>query len=391
MPPTVKQDYYERLGVRRKATAKEIRQAYRKLARKYHPDLNPGDKSAEEKFKQIQEAYDVLSDTKKRQMFDEHGFYADNFTGAPPPGAYGAGATGRGAGGPGGPEYSVDFDGFDSGTGGGFRDLFSQFFRNQGGGSPAPAESAAPSDLEYQIDISFTKAVRGTVEKITFPRLDTCSTCKGSGSGGATPQVCPACGGTGKRAQSASGMRFQVNCTRCGGSGKLREVCRECRGEGRVQRQETIEIRIPAGVQTGSRVRIPGRGNAGQPGHPPGDLYIITRVEAHPYFERRGDDIYTAVPITVVEAALGAKVEVPTIDGRALLRIPPGTNSGQKFRLREKGVLSVRSPERRGDHYVEVQVVVPPTVEERARTLLRELTPFYDKDLREGIFAKAAM
>jgi molecular chaperone DnaJ len=390
MPPTIKQDFYERLGVRKKATAKEIRQAYRKLARKYHPDLNPGDKAAEEKFKQIQEAYDVLSDTKKRQMFDEYGFYAENFTGGPPPGSSGAGRRGTGTGSPAGGEYPVDFDGFDTGSGGGFRDLFSQFFRG-GGGGQSMAESVEPSDLEYQIDISFAKAVRGTVEKISFPRLDTCPTCKGTGTGGGAPQVCPACGGTGKRSQSASGMRFQVNCARCGGSGKLRDVCRECRGEGRVQRQETIEIRIPAGVQTGSRVRIPGKGNAGQPGYPPGDLYIITRVEPHPYFERRGDDIYTSVPITVVEAALGAKVEVPTIDGRALLRIPPGTNSGQKFRLREKGVVSVRDPQRRGDHYVEVQIVVPPTVEERARTLLKELAQFYDKDPRQEIFVKAVM
>lgn len=386
MPSTTKQDYYERLGVRRKASVKEIRQAYRRLARKYHPDLNPGDKSAEEKFKQIQEAYEVLSDPKKRQMFDQYGFYAENLPGGPPPGT-----------GPQAADFNVDFGGFDfggaggpGGGAGGFRDLFSQFFRGESPGATT-VDAAPPSDLEYQIDISFAKAVRGTVEKISFTRVDACATCHGSGSSGAAQQVCTACGGSGRRAQSASGLRFNVSCSRCGGTGRLRPVCRNCHGEGRVHRTETIDVRIPGGVQTGSRVRVPGHGNAGAPGQPPGDLYIITRVEPHPYFDRRGDDVYSSVPISVVEAALGAKVEVPTIDGRALLRIPPGTNSGQRFRLREKGIVSVRDPERRGDHYVEVQVVVPPTVEERARTLLRELGKFYEKDPRQEIFDKAAM
>ena len=390
MASTTKQDYSERLGVRRKAPLKEIRQAYRKLARKYHPDLNPGDKSAEEKFKQIQEAYAVLSDPKKRQMFDQYGFYADNLPGGVPPG-------GGGGRGPQTEDFNVDFGGFDFGGGaggaggaGGFRDLFSQFFRGSGAESTT-VDSAAPADLEYQIDISFSEAVRGAVKKISFARFDSCAVCHGSGSSGGAQQVCTACSGTGKRAQASGGMRFNVTCSRCGGSGHLQAVCRNCRGEGRVQRTESIEIRIPAGVQTGSRVRVPGRGNAGAAGHAAGDLYIITRVEPHPYFDRRGDDVYSAVPITVVEASLGAKVEVPTIDGRALLRIPPGTNSGQKFRLREKGIVSVRDPDRRGDHYVEVQIVVPPTVEESARTLLRDLGKYYDKDPRQEIFNKAAM
>ena len=389
MPPTTKQDYYERLGVRRKASVKEIRQAYRRLARKYHPDLNPGDKSAEEKFKHSQEAYEVLSDPTKRPMFDQYGFYAENLPGGPPPGS-GGGAGTQPA------DFNVDFGGFDFGGGatggagaGGFRDLFSQFFRG-GGAESTTVDAAAPSDLEYQIDISFAEAVRGAVKKISFARQDTCPACRGSGSSGGAQQVCTACGGSGRRGQSASGLKFNVTCSRCGGSGRLSTPCPTCHGEGHVRRTESIDVRIPAGVKTGSRVRVPGHGNAA-PGHPPGDLYIITRVEPHPYFDRRGDDIYSAVPITVVEASLGAKVEVPTIDGRALLRIPPGTNSGQKFRLREKGVVSVRDPERRGDHYVEVQVVVPPTVEERARTLLRELGQFYEKDPRSEIFDKAAM
>ena len=383
MATTTKADYYELLGVRRKASAKEIRQGYRKLARKYHPDLNPGDKSAEEKFKQIQEAYDVLSDTKKRGIYDQYGFYADNM---PPPDAGGP----RGAG-PGG--VPVDFGGFESaagpGMGGNLRDIFSQFFSGAGGAAVHPQAVEVPADLEYQIDIDFWKAIRGTVEKISYTRLETCPTCHGSGKAGGTEQSCPACGGTGRRAQSTMGMRFNVACPRCGGTGRLGSPCQSCEGEGRVRRTETIDVRIPAGVETGSRVRVPGRGNVPLHGSAPGDLYILTRVAPHPYFMRIGDDIYTTVPVTVGEAALGAKVEVPTIDGRALLRIPPGTVSGQKFRLREKGVAPVRDPRRRGDQYVEVQIGPPSTVDERARQMLKDLSRFYEQDPRKEIFEKA--
>jgi len=373
MPTTTKTDYYELLGVGRKASQKEIRQAYRKLARKYHPDLNPGDKSAEEKFKQVQEAYDVLSDSKKRQMYDQFGFDADRRTAVPPvqePGAH------------------FDFGGFDFGGGAGtnFRDLFSQFFR--GGAGAAAAEEEAGSDLEYGIDIDFWEAVRGTVKKVTISRLETCATCAGSGAVGAA-QTCEVCGGTGHVSQVSGRMRFNVACTRCGGTGRVRAICRVCGGEGRVRRAETIDVRIPAGVQSGSRVRVPGHGNAGTHGTPPGDLYFITNVKPHPYFERRGDDLYTIVPITVSEAALGAKIEVPTLDGRSLLRIPPGTSSGQKLRLREKGVPSVRQPGKRGDLYVELQVVVPKPIDERVRNLLKELARLEPENPRRDLFARA--
>lgn len=381
MPTTTKQDYYELLGVPRRATVKEIRQAYRKLARKYHPDLNPGDKSAEEKFKQIQEAYDVLSDSKKRQMYDQFGFYAENYQGGPPPGS------GAGPG-----EINFDFGGFDFGGAGGrsFRDIFSQFFR---GASPeAAATQAEPgTDLEYQIKIGFWEAVRGTVKKLTITRLDTCGQCRGTGAAAGAQQVCTACGGSGQVTETSGRMRFNMTCARCGGTGRLRTVCRACGGEGRVRRADTLEVRIPAGVQTGSRVRVPGRGNAGTLGGPPGDLYIITEVETHPFFDRRGDDLHITVPITVSEASLGAKIEVPTMDGRAVLRIPPGTNSGQKFRLREKGVPSVRNPGRRGDQYVEVQVVVPKPVDERVRHLLRELDKLAPEDPRRDLFTRAGL
>jgi molecular chaperone DnaJ len=378
MPTAVKQDYYELLGVPRRATLKEIRAAYRKLARKYHPDLNPGDKSAEEKFKQIQEAYDVLSDSKKRQMYDQFGFYAEGYQGGPPPGA---GAAPEGV--------HFDFGGFDfGGAGTSFRDLFGQFFR----GSHGEAAAAGPergTDLEYEIEIGFWEAIRGTVRKLTITRLDQCGACRGSGAAAGGQQVCSACGGTGRSTQTARGLRFNLSCPRCGGSGRLRTICRSCGGEGVARRSETIEIRIPAGMQTGSRVRVPGKGNAGPLGGAPGDLYIITRVAAHPFFERRGDDIHTVVPVTVTEASLGSKIEVPTIDGRALLRIPPGTSSGQCFRLREKGAPSVRRAGKRGDQYVEVQVVVPQPVDERVRNLLRELDKLAPDDPRRDLFARA--
>ena len=379
MPTTTKQDYYELLGVPRKAAQKEIRQAYRRLARKYHPDLNPGDKASEEKFKQVQEAYDVLSDTKKRQMYDQFGFDAERRSAVPPEDAA-----------PGG-DVHFDFGGFDFGGSGGtnFRDLFSQFFRGGGGVAEAERDVEPGSDLEYQIEISFWEAVRGTVKSLTITRLETCPTCNGSGAVG-TPQVCDVCGGSGQVTQTSGKMRFNVACPRCGGTGHIRTVCPTCKGEGRVRRADTIEVRIPAGVQTGSRVRVAGHGNAGTHGAPPGDLYIITEVQPHPYFDRRGDDLYTVVPITVSEAALGTKIEVPTLDGRSLLRVPPGTNSGQKLRLREKGVPSVRRHGHRGDLYVELQVIVPKPVDERVRNLLKELAKLEPEDPRRDLFARAS-
>lgn len=384
MATTTKTDYYELLGVPRKANVKEIRAAYRKLARKYHPDLNPGDKSAEEKFKQIQEAYDVLSDTKKRQMYDQFGF---NTPGAGPGPGAGYGAAPQ--------DIHFDFGGFDfggqGGTAGGnasFRDLFSQFFRGataaQTGSDREPG-----TDLEYQIDITFAEAMHGAVKKLSFTRLDVCNVCHGAGVQPGDEKTCPTCNGTGQVTQVSGKMRFQITCSRCGGTGKLHTMCRNCGGEGRVQRVETLDVRIPPGAQTGSRVRVAGRGNAGTGGGPAGDLYIVTNVQSHPFFERRGDDLYTVVPITVSEASLGAKVEVPTIDGRSQVRIPPGTNSGKKLRLREKGAPSIRQSGKRGDQIVEVQVVVPKPEDERVRNLLKELSKLDQEDPRQEIFAKA--
>jgi molecular chaperone DnaJ len=394
MPTTTKQDYYELLGVSRRASAKDIRTAFRKLARKYHPDLNPGDKSSEEKFKQLQEAYDVLSDSKKRQMYDQYGFYSDNI---PQGGPGGTGSDSRH------PDVNFDFGGFDFGGGAGaaggessFRDLFSQFFRG-GRGAEMEPEQEPGNDLEYQIEIDFWDAVRGAVKKLSITRLDSCETCHGTGALG-SPQTCTACGGTGTIKQAAGKMRFNVPCTRCGGTGKLRTACKTCGGEGRVRRTETIDVRIPPGVANGGRVRVPGKGNAGTMGAPAGDLYLRVEVKPHPFFERRGNDLYTKVPVTVSEATLGAKIEVPTIDGtssegrpspgRAIVRIPPGTHSGKTLRLREKGVTSARNGAR-GDQYVEIQVVVPQPTDERVRKLMKELEAIAPEDPRKDLFSKA--
>ena len=392
MATTTKQDYYELLGVPRKAPVKEIRGAYRKLARKYHPDLNPGDKSAEEKFKQIQEAYEVLSDAKKRQMYDQFGFNAPGPGGMPPGGGYGGVSP---------EDIHFDFGGFDFGggapQGGGaaggstsFRDLFSQFFR--GANAARTAEEREPgTDLEYQIEITFGEAMHGTVKKLSFTRLDVCNVCHGTGAIPGDDKTCPTCGGSGQVTQVSGKMRFQVTCSRCGGSGKLHTMCRNCGGEGRVQKVETLDVRIPPGAHTGSRVRVAGRGNAGTNGGPPGDLYIVMQVQPHPFFERRGDDLHTVVPITVPEASLGSKVEVPTIDGRSQVRIPPGTNSGTRLRLREKGAPSVRNPGKRGDQIIEVQVVVPKPEDERVRNVMKELSKLDGEDPRRDIFAKASL
>ncbi len=388
MATATKTDYYELLGVARKANTKDIRTAFRKLARKYHPDLNPGDKSSEEKFKQLQEAYDVLSDAKKRQMYDQYGFYSDNVP---------QGGPATHGGDPDDARVNFDFGGFDfgggsgaqGGSGGSFRDLFSQFFKGGRGGEGMEPEHEPGGDLEYQVEIDFWDAVRGAVKKLSITRMDTCETCHGTGAVG-SPQTCTACGGTGTIQQAAGKMRFNVPCTRCGGTGKLRTMCRTCNGEGRVRRNEAIEVRIPPGVASGARLRVPGKGNAGTMGAQTGDLYLRVVVKPHEFFERRGEDLYTKIPVTVAEATLGAKIEVPTIDGRSLVRIPPGTDSGKTLRLKEKGVQKARNGAR-GDQYVEIQVVVPQPTDERVRNLMKELEAIAPDDPRQNLFSKAGV
>ncbi len=393
MPAASKQDFYQVLGVARDAKADEIRKTYRKLARKYHPDLNPGDKAAEERFKKVQEAYDVLSDAKKRQVYDQYGFYSDNI----PPGGPG----------PGGPaqEPEMGFGGFDfsefmnqaggahpgAGAAGGagagaFRDIFSQFFSSRKGDRAAAAPEKG-SDLEYGLNIDFWESIRGTQVRLNIVRQEVCETCGGSGATGSSSTVCPECDGTGNVTQMAGAMKFSLTCPRCDGKGRLRNVCPTCHGDGRLSKPDSVEVRIPPGAQAGSRLRVAGKGNAGRNGAGPGDLYITVRVEPHPFFTREGDDIHIQVPITVSEAGLGAKIEVPTIDGRALLKVPQGTQNSQKFRLREKGVTNTRKSTR-GDEIVEVVIQAPKVNDERTKELLRELSQVSAEDPRKEMWSK---
>ncbi len=404
MPGTEKKDYYGVLGVKKSASAEDIRKAFRKLARKYHPDVNPGDKSAEEKFKAISEANDVLSDPKKRKIYDQVGFYSDNIDAAAAEAYARAGTTGGGGGfpggfpgaQPGGQGTHFDFGGFDfsdlggagrsSGSGSSFRDIFSGIFGGRGG--VATEEGPEPgSDLEYQVNVPFWTAIRGGVMRLNIARRDTCGNCHGNGFI-ESPGKCPQCGGSGQITQTGGRMKFNVPCPRCHGTGKNVSTCPVCHGEGSVERTEPLEIRIKAGTRDGQRIRIPNKGNAGAHGGAPGDLFVIIRAGEHAVFHRDGDDIYLSVPVSATEAGLGAKIEVPTIDGRAQLKIPPGTQSGQKLRLREKGVPSATKDGLRGDEIVEIKVTVPMPRDEKTKELLRELARLNPEDPREELFKK---
>ena len=410
MATTTKKDYYAALGVKKSASGEEIRKAFRKLARKYHPDVNPGDKSAEEKFKTLSEANEVLSDPKKRKIYDQVGFYSDNIDpataeayaragGAAGGGGFPEGFPGAqaGAGGGGAQGANFDFGGFDfsdmfegargrksgsSGTGG-FRDIFSGIFGGRGASADTGPEPG--SDLEYQVNVPFWTAIRGGVMRLNISRRDACPHCKGQGftEGAGT---CPECNGKGQVTQTGGRMKFNVPCPRCHGTGKNISTCPQCHGEGTVERTEPLEVRIKAGTRDGQRIRIAGKGNAGVRGGPPGDLYAIIRTVDHPVFHREGDDIRITVPVSATEAALGAKIEVPTIDGRTLLKIPPGTQSGQKLRLREKGVPSATKEGARGDEIVEVKLTVPMPRDERSKEILRELAKLNPEDPRADLW-----
>jgi len=405
MPVETQKDYYATLGVARDAKPEAIRKAYRHLARKYHPDVNPGNKAAEEKFKALSEAYEILSDEKKRKVYDQYGFYSDNI----PPGGYpgsgnaAAAYSAGGAGAPGGFDFSgFDFSDFDFGgaragrrpaagvdasggeEGGTFRDFFAQIFSRGNRAEPEEDDETRGRDLEHHMHLGFWDAIRGTQVRVTVNRNEPCQVCKGTGAGKGTPTACPTCDGTGRLNRQSGAMRFTGPCPDCAGTGKRRPVCPNCSGAGYIPRPETFDVRIPPGVDQGSRVRVPGKGNAGKKGGPPGDLYIVTDVESHPFFERRGDNIYVKLPVAFTEAALGAKVEVPTIEGPSTIKIPPGTQSGQKLRLRGKGVRSLRG-DARGDQFVEVQVMVPKVADERSKELLRELARLNPEDPRRDL------
>ncbi len=371
-----KKDYYNILGIKKDAKPDEIKKSYRRLARKHHPDVNPGDKASEDKFKEVQEAYDVLSDDKKRKVFDRFGYYADNLDADSP---FGSGAAS------GGPAGGFDFSGFDFSTAGGqsgggssFRDIFSDLFSGGGSGAKtAPPEPprALPKkgrDIEMPLALNFEESFTGLTTNITVNRSEQCSRCQGAGDTGGPVVTCPTCKGSGQVMKTGGRLQFSQGCADCEGTGRRRQPCSLCNGKGVTPKSEQVKIRIPAGVDMGSRVRIPKKGHGGRLGAEPGDLFILTNVGKHPFLTRKGDNVYITVPITVSEAALGTKIEVPTVEGKAALKIPSGTESGQKFRLRERGFPSLRNPSLRGDQFVEVKITLPRIISEETKTVLRE-------------------
>lgn len=363
-------DYYKTLGVDRKTSVAEIKKAYRKLARKYHPDLNPGDKNAESRFKDIQEAYSVLSDPEKKKQYDQFGFVGGGPGGPGPQAGYGAGGF-----------EGFNFSDFGSSS---FRDFFDNIFG--GAASPAQRGPTRGEDLMYTMKMGFQDAVHGLKTRIRLTRMVSCEACGGQGhqaTGGA--QACSACGGTGRANVQSGAMRFATTCRACGGTGQARgPECPSCHGMGLIQKTELISVRIPAGVDTGSKVRIAGKGNAGERGGATGDLYIVIDVSPHKVYKRDGSDVTIKVPITVPEATLGAKIEVPTLYGKTTIKIPPGTKSGQKFRLRDKGIPKLGKSSR-GNQFVEVFIVPPSFHDERVRELMRELQNLSDENPRQDL------
>lgn len=373
------QDFYAILGVPRSATAADIKKAYRKLARKYHPDVNPGNKAAEEKFKRISEAHDVLSDAEKRKLYDEFGA-AGLQTGFDPARAreYAAwqsrpreGDFAEVGGRRSGARYSS------------FEDIFGDIF-GAGAQEHGPARGA---DAEHEIQIGFLDAVRGVATTVALERSETCATCRGSGQQrGAGATTCPDCGGRGQVRAGQGPIAFSRTCPRCGGAGEIGlRSCSTCGGSGRTRRSEQLSVRIPAGVDNGSKVRVAGKGGPGHAGGSPGDLYLIVRVTPHPLLERRGDDLYFDVPITVGEATLGAQITVPTPDGEVRVKVPPGSQSGRALRVRGHGVSHLGGGGR-GDLYLRLMVHVPDqSAAERVKSAIETVESVYGGSPRQGL------
>ena len=380
-----KRDYYEVLGIGKNATDAEIKSAYRKLAKKYHPDLNPGNKEAEEKFKEVNEANDVLSDPQKRQRYDQFGF-----AGVEP--NYAA-ANGGGAGGFGGGYGGVDLgDIFGDIFGGGFGGGFSGF----GGGSTTRTANAPRKghDIQASVILTFEEAAHGCSKKITINRQDTCPDCGGTGAAkGTSPETCPDCGGRGyvvtQQRTPFGVMQSQQPCSHCGGRGTIiRNPCKTCRGTGKTAARKSLEINIPAGIDDDQNIALRGQGDAGSNGGPAGDVIVHVTVKADPMFERDGYDVTIHVPITFSQAVLGDDVEVPTVDGRIVQHIPEGTQSGTKFRLRGQGIQYLNG-RGRGDQYVIVDVEIPKKVTRAQREALKAFEDSMKEDnyeKRKGFF-----
>lgn len=360
-----KRDYYEILGVSRNASEEEIKKAYRKLALKYHPDRNPGDKGSEEKFKEISEAYHVLADSQKRAQYDQFGHAA------------------FGDGGPfaGGFDFTAGFEDI-------FSDIFGEFFGT--GTGRRRSRTQRGEDLRYNLTISFEEAVFGVEKKIKVPRQGTCDVCGGSGSKpGMAPRTCPTCRGRGQISFQQGFFSVSRTCNHCRGQGMvIADPCSACGGAGRVRKLHTISVKIPAGVDNGSQLKLRGEGEGGAVGGPPGDLYVVIQVEPHPLFVRDGLDIICEVPISFVQAALGAEIDVPTLEGKVKMKIASGTQSGKVFRLKGKGVKDVHGYHR-GDELVRLFVEVPTHLTARQKELLKEFAALGGEEpLAKGFFEK---
>ena len=359
-----KRDYYEVLGVDKNASADEIKKAYRKSAMKYHPDRNPGDKEAEEKFKELGEAYEVLSDPEKKSRYDQFGF-----AGVDP--NYGAGAGG----------FNGGFGGF--GDFGDLGDIFGSFF---GGGSRQSSRNGPRrgENVGARLDLTFEEAAFGAEKEVTAKRIENCAACNGSGSADGKIETCSQCQGRGQvyTVRSVMGMQMQTQttCPQCSGRGKIvKNPCNTCRGKGKVYRTQKVKVNVPAGIDHGQTVRLRGEGNVGANGGPNGDLMVDVYIRQHPIFEREGVHVYCEVPITFTQAALGAEIEVPTLDGKIKFDIPEGTQTGKMFSMSGRGIPSINNPKRRGDHRFTVVVETPTKLSKEQKELLRKLDETMDK------------
>lgn len=355
-----KRDYYEILGVAKDASEKDIKKAYRRVAMKFHPDRNPDDKDAEEKFKEASEAYEILADSQKRAAYDQYGHDAVS-------GNAGAGGFGGGAG-------AGNFSDI-------FGDVFGDIFGGGGGGAGRSRGPARGSDLRYNLDIDLEEAVKGTEVKIRIPTLAACGTCDGSGAKkGSAPVTCTTCGGVGQVRMQQGFFSVQQTCPNCRGKGKMiSDPCGTCHGEGRVEETKTLSVKVPPGVDIGDRIRLGGEGEAGPDGGPAGDLFVQINVREHKIFQRDGKHLYCDVPISIVDAALGGELEVPTLEGRVKLKIPAETQTGKLFRLRGKGVTPVRGGST-GDLLCRVSVETPVNLTKHQSDLLKELQESFDAE-----------
>ncbi|MCE1182098.1 MAG: molecular chaperone DnaJ [Rhodocyclales bacterium] len=347
-----KRDFYEILGVNRDASDDEIKKAYRKLAMKFHPDRNPDNPSAEEKFKEAKEAYEILSDSQKRAAYDQYGH-----AGVDPQAGMGGGGFGGGAG------FADAFGG-----------IFDEIFGGRGGGGGGRSNVYRGSDLHYNLDITLEQAAKGTETKIRIPTMEECEVCHGSGAKpGTQPKTCPTCNGAGQVRLQQGFFSIQQTCHKCHGTGKfVADPCKSCGGAGRVKQHKTLSVKIPAGVDEGNRIRLTGEGEHGVNGGPPGDLYVQIRLKPHAVFQRDHNDLHCEMPISFTTAALGGEIEIPTLDGAASIKIPPETQSGRVFRLRGKGIKNVHG-HNYGDLMCHVVVETPVNLTERQKELLREL------------------